>query len=419
LKRQRPRKLNGLLKQIRNSKNIEVKMRKKLNYIIITAILTISLLIVVGCSSAEDAKAYIGSTADTVKIGVYQPLSGKDMDNAKPEIIGIELAHKLYPRVLGKKVELVYANNKSNILHGRLAAQKLVNSEVEIILGSYGNIMSMTGGQYFQEAGIPAISITCTNPLVTKGNPCYFRIGTIDSFQAIMAAKYVYNELKPEKVAILRETGDDYGTALAQQFSDKLISLAETEEAEPIKIFPEEYKKNETDYERHLRQIKNSGAQVIYLPCSWEEAVEIIKQAKEISMDFLFIGTDIWHEKGFIEEGGEDVEGVIFTDYFDGETSIGQKTQEFLSAYKREYGDDIPSNGTALGFDAYLLALHAIEKRTESESLCDVLAGVRDFVGATGSISFDEDGDPIKPVVLTTIEKGEFKHKYTAEPEWN
>lgn len=394
-------------------------MRINPNKKIIVATVAIFLLIASGCSKDGGSKAYINPAADTVRIGVYQPLSGKDKDAAEPEIKGIELAHKLYSRVAGKNVELIYADNKSDVLHGRLAAQRLVNSEVDIILGSYGNIMSMTGGEYFREAGIPAISITCTNPLVTKGNSCYFRIGTIDSFQAIMAAKYVYNELKPKKVAILRETGDDYGTALAQQFSDKLVSLAETEESEPIKIFPEEYKKDETDYERHLKQIKNDGAQVIYLPCSWKEAVEIIRQAREKDMDFLFIGTDIWHEMDFIEKGGEDVEGVIFTDYFDGEISIGQKTQEFLSAYKKEYGDGIPSNGTALGFDAYLLALYAIEKQTGSESLCDVLIGVRDFVGATGSISFDEDGDPIKPVVLTTIEKGEFKHKFTAEPEWN
>ena len=398
-----------------------MKIRRKFRTIIVW-VLMVGLCIITACTRDSNVgadRSLASSADDIVRIGIYQPLSGKDQDHADKEIMGIELAHRLYPRVQGKKVELIYADNKSDFFHGKLAAQKLINKGVDIVLGSYGNVMSMVGGEYFLEAGIPAISITCTNPLVIKGNPCYFRIETTDSFQAIMAAKYVFNELKPQNVAILKEEEDDYGTALAQQFSDKLASLSEVEGEDPINIAVEEYRQDETSYEKQLSKFKEIDTQVIYLPCSWIKAAEIIKQAKKRGIDALFIGTDIWHDEGFIEEGGQDVEGVVFTDYFDGEVTIGQRTLEFLSAYEKEYGQGTPPNGTALGFDAYLLALYAIEKQEGFESLCDTLAGIKDFVGATGSITFDGDGDPYKPVVLTTIDKGEFKHKYTAEPQWN
>ena len=388
---------------------------------ILSLLLLLNMLLIPGCSGDESVASSDDSTVDTIRIGVYQPLSGDDKDAARPEIMGIELAHKLNPRVLGKKVELIYGDNKSNIIDGTIAAQKMVNKKVAIVLGSYGNTMSMTGGDYFREAGIPAIAITCTNPLVTKGNPYYFRVCTIDSFQAVMAAKYVYNELGTENVVIMKLGEDDYGSALAQQFSDKLTSLTKSEDAESTKVTTVEYDKTTTDYSKQFEQIKASRAEVIYLPCPAKEAVEIIIQARKYGVKALFVGTDLWHEADFIERGGAAVEGVLFTDYFDAESAATEKAEEFLSAYHKEYGEDPPESATALGYDAYMLALHAIEKQAEQKTvtLRDLLAGTREYAGITGNITFDNEGDPIKSVVLTTVEGGEFKHKYTAEPEWN
>lgn len=411
----------------RGSLNVRKRTNTKIyKSVILAAVFLLIFSVAAGCSNGKDASIDSGALDDTVKIGIYEPLSGADKDAARAETIGIELAHKLHPSIAGKKIELIYADNKSDLLHGKLAAQKLVNEDVDIVLGSYGNIMSMTGGEYFQKAGIPVIAITCTNPLVTKGNTCYFRIGTIDSFQAVMAAKYVYNELPADVIAILKQEDDDYGTALAQQFSDKLVSLAELGNEDPVNIQTEEYDADSEDFKRQLTRIKQSGAKAIYLPCPPEKAAQIARQARKLGVDALFIGTDLWHDESFIDEGGEAVEGAVFTDYFDSSAEIGQKSDEFLSAYRAEYGDESPDSAVALGFDAYLVALHAMQIQNNLQSvdnkrvsLCDALASVKEYMGVTGSITFDENGDPIKPVVLTTVVEGEFKHCYTAEPEWN
>ncbi len=408
------------------------RKQNKHKSIVLLAVLGLNIMMLAGCASYDNfSETFLvkDNPADVVRIGVFEPLSGKDEDAGRLEIAGIELAHKLYPTVLGKNVELVYADNKSEIAFAEAAARKLADKKVDIIIGSYGNVLSMTGGEIFHKARIPAIAVTCTNPLVTKGNPYYFRISIIDSFQAIMAAKYVFNELELPKTVILKKEEDDYGTALSQQFSDKLVSLAGTENAAPVVI---EYKKGKDDYEKQFARIKDSGAEVVYLPCGADEGAKIIKQARQYELDVLFIGTDLWRGKGFIDAGGEAVEGVVFTDYFDAEYSVTQRTEEFLAAYREDYGENIPDSATALGFDAYLLALHAVEKQAEalneakrdpegakSITLRDVLAGIREFPGATGNITFDENGDPIKSVMLTTVENGVFKHKYTAEPEWN
>jgi branched-chain amino acid transport system substrate-binding protein len=152
------------------------------------------------------------------------------------------------------------------------------------------------------------------------------------------------------------------------------------------------------------------------LPSSAAEGADIIRVAREFGLNVLFIGTDLWHDEKFIKEGEDAVEGSIFTTYFDTEQKVTEESNEFLRAYKEEYGEGTPDPAVAMGFDAYLLAIHAIEHKGDN-SIRDSLANVKGFLGATGSIIFDADGDPIKPVMLITVENGEYKHKYTVEPQ--
>jgi branched-chain amino acid transport system substrate-binding protein len=363
---------------------------------------------------------------NTIQIGIYEPMSGINEEAGKLEISGIELAHELYPTVLGKEVQLIYSDNKSKIDYAKDAAQKLADEKVAIALGSYGNALSIAGGETFRKAGIPAIGITCTNPLVTKGNPFYFRVCIVDSFQGVMAAKYVYNDLGQKKAVIMKALDDDYGAALSQRFSDKLASLTGKEGAIACTV---EYPRGTVDFQKQLETIKNSGTNVVYLLSTAKEAALVVKQARDKGMDTIFLGTDLWDDDILIKEGKQAAEGLVFTTYSDMESTLTEKTNEFLSAYHKKFGKEKkPESAVALGFDAYLLAIDTISKQAEAEkgnqnkdkpTLRDVLQKTKDFQGATGSITFDDNGDPIKPVVFITVKNGEFIYKYTAKPEWD
>jgi branched-chain amino acid transport system substrate-binding protein len=367
---------------------------------------------------------------DVVKIGIFEPLSGAYEEAGKQELMGIELAHELYSTVLGKTVLLVKGDNKSEISLAGAAAQHLVDQGVAIVLGSYGNTLSLAGGDYFQEAGIPAIAITNTNPLVTKGNPFYFRVSIVDSFQGIMAAKYIFNDMGLSHAVVMKAAEDDYGSAMSQAFSDKLIALTGDPNAITSTL---EYHQGTEDYGALIESLKATGVGVVFLTGTAEEAAAIVMAARSQGLTTRFVGTDLWHQESLIEDAGAAAEGMVFTTYFDVESQLTEKTDELLAAYRAKYGEDQePASAVALGFDAYLVALDAIRRQEEqkvvlSESLGaikntqlrDVLQETKDFVGATGGITFDENGDPIKPVVFITVENGEFIHKYTAEPEWN
>ena len=95
---------------------------------------------------------------------MFEPLSGKEKAHGELELEGIELAYELFPEVLGKKVELVYADNKSDMDVAATAAQDLVEKKVSFVLGSHGSTLSLAGGEYFKKAKIPAITITSANP---------------------------------------------------------------------------------------------------------------------------------------------------------------------------------------------------------------------------------------------------------------
>ena len=137
--------------------------------------------------------------AETVKIGVFEPLSGDSGAGGKQEMLGMQYANYLQPTVeiggVEYQVELVAADNGSSADKAPSAAQQLVSEGVSVVLGTYGSACAIAGSPYFAEAGIPAIGVTCTNPQVTAGNSHYFRICFLDPFQGTVLANYAFKEL--------------------------------------------------------------------------------------------------------------------------------------------------------------------------------------------------------------------------------
>ncbi|MEG1585002.1 MAG: ABC transporter substrate-binding protein, partial [Anaerovorax sp.] len=359
-----------------------------------------------------------GETQETVRIGVFEPLSGSDKEGGELEKMGIELAHDLYPEVLGKKVELIYADNKSDSLAAEDVAKDLAKRKPAVVLGSYGNALTLMGSDVFKAATIPAIAITCSNPLVTSSSEYYFRACYVESFQATATAKYAVDVLKAQKAAILKETENDYATEVAKVFASKFQSLTNQWSI----VNETEYTTGSKDFKSQLQAIKNSKAQVLFLPGSVEDTAKIMKQAKEINLDIVFLGIDEWEDKKLVELGGKAVEGACFSTYFDSNGDTNKTTDLFLKAFHEKYGGKkVPEAATVLAFDAYLMAIDAINQAgtaIDGEAVKDKLKKTKQFEGASGNITFDPTGDPVKSVFIKEIKDGKFIHAYTSEPVW-
>lgn len=377
-----------------------------------------------GCESYENFKSVFidkeKPSEETVRIAVYEPLSGPDKEYGELEKAGIEIANKLFPTALGKEVELLYFDNKSDIYIAETVVQEMVDKRVAIVLGSYGSVNSLMAVSKLEQASIPAITITNTNPLVTSFNPFYFRVSYTDAFQGVGLAKYAVEGMEQQTAAILKPLNDDFAAAVSKSFTEKVVQLTASEGAI---VASEDYISGKNDYEKQLRTISESGAKVVFLPSNVKDAITIIRQADELNLELTFLGTDLWDsEKLFALELKNKGIHIAYSTLFDSNSASNPLSEAFLRAYKGEYGADAePESATALAFDAYVIAIDAINRAgtaLNGDAIREALIQTMQFKGASGTISFNEQGDPIKSVAIKGIENGKSESIFTVEPTW-
>lgn len=394
---------------------------RKIAAVAVTAVLTVTML--TGCTTFNNFKeAFLQqkkSSDVNIQIGIYEPMSGADSDAAKAEIKGIELAHEVYPNIGGKIVELVYSDNSSDIDAAETAINNLISKKPDIILGSYGSVYSMIAGKPVNDAKIPAIAITNDNPLVTKNYPYYFRVCYVDSNQGDLLAKYVLEQKQETTAGVLIPNNDDVAMAMATTFVDRIE--AETENEDAITAY-ETYKPGQKDFTKPLKAIQESGVKSVLLPGDSADSANIINQAADLGMDVMFLGPTDWSSKEFRSELSSSVskEHLAFVNFFTADDTINQESEKFLEAYHEKYGKDKePEDSVALGYDAYLIAINAVNDAGNDPSGNDirkVLASAKEFQGASGNITFNTEGDPLRSAQISTWEGKKIVSTYTVEP---
>ncbi len=383
-------------------------MKKKVA-LLLTLVMIFSLF-AVGCGSNDDAE-YAG----TVKIGVFEPASGDNGAGGKQETLGIQYANKVQPTVdiNGEtyKVELVTADNESDTNKGISAAQTLVSSGVSMVLGTYGSAVAIAAGKVFKEAGMPALGITCTNPQVTEGNPVYFRICFLDPFQGTVLANFAY-ENGARKAYCLSKLGDDYSVGLVNYFVKAFEKLGG-------KVVEEQFPQGNSDFTAYVANAKAKGCDVFYSPVSIEAAALIIDQAEAQKLGMPILAGDTWDSNVVLEAAkGKDIELNVTTFYQEGgnpdfDNGIKEWINSDSTAKANNNGNDQIAAVSAMGYDAYFVALEAIKKANSAEP-ADILAVLPDLVyegGVCGTVKFNETGDAEKTEAVV-------KHCNTETGEW-
>ena len=346
----------------------------------------------------ESATEEAASSGDkVVKIGVFEPQTGDNGAGGKQEVLGMQYANYVQPTVeIGGEtydVKLEIVDNRTTAENGPSAASELMNRGVSIVLGSYGSGVSMAGGTVFQEAGVPAIGVTCTNPQVTSDCSVYYRICFLDPFQGTVLANYAYKELGVTTAYTLAMLGSDYDQGLVYYFSEAFKALGGT-------VTSEDFPEGNANFVSYNNNAKSAGAGVIFAPVSTNYAQLIIEAAGAQGFEGHLLGSDTWDNNMVIESAkGKSVNVEITTFYQEGgapefDAGIKEWMNSNADALTNNGGNDMVSAVTAMGYDAYFVALEAIKAAgsTDPAAVLAALPGVS-YTGVSGLIEFDEIGD--------------------------
>jgi len=346
---------------------------------------------------AQQAGDSGSSGGKVVRIGVFEPATGDSGAGGKQEMLGMQYGNKECPTVeIGGEtynVELVYADNASDSAKAPTAAAELVGKDVSLVLGTYGSSCAIAGGPIFGEAGLAAIGVTCTNPNVTAGNDYYFRICFLDPFQGTVLANFAQEKFSAKKAYLLGELGNDYDQGLLNYFEQSF-------DGEVVK---DSFPTNTSDFSTYLNKAVSENADVIFCPVSIAYSTQIVKLAASMGLEIPILGSDTLDSNKVLEAAaGSNVKLYVSTFYQEGgspefDEGIKAWLNEDSTAMTNNGGNDTIAAVTAMGYDAYYVALEAL-KAAGSPDKAAVKAALPSltFTGVSGAIAFDEVGDAVR-----------------------
>lgn len=313
--------------------------------------------------------------------------------------------------VKGKKLAVRVYDDQSKPEEAASAVTRLITQDkVLVILGEVASSNSLAMAPKAQEAKIPMISPSSTNPKVTEVGDYIFRVCFIDPFQGYVMARYAHDELKFKDVAILTDKKSAYSEGLTDVFKRKFAEMGGK-----IAVV-ESYAKGDTDFRAQLTNIKKLKPQGLYIPGYYQDVANIAEQAKELGLKVTMMGGDGWDSAKLFELGGSAVDGSYVSNHYSADDP-SPRVQEFIKKFQARY-KTTPDSLAALGYDAARVAIDAMKRATEltGPSIREQVAITKDFPGVAGTITLDEHRNPVKPAVVLKVEAGKFKFVSTVAP---
>lgn len=365
--------------------------------------LAMSAVLLAGCGGQQ--------SADVIKLGANLEMTGGNATFGGSASNGAKLAIKQVNEkggVLGKKLDLVVADNKSEAAEAANAMQKLITQDkVVAVIAPIASSSVIAGAQVNTDNQVLAISPTASNPKVTvdpatgKVRDFLFRAAFIDPFQGSVMANFATKSLKGKTAALYIDNSSDYAKGLGQFFK-------ETFEKNGGKIVSEEaYLAKDTDFKATLTKIKAANPDVLFVPGYYQEVGMIIKQARELGLMMPVLGGDGWDSAKLPEIAGADaLNNTFFANHYSPDDN-SPAIKDFVEAYKKEYGQ-VPDAFAALSYDATMMVIEAIKQAnsTDPVAIKDALAKTKDYQAVSGLITLNETHDAVKSAVIIEMKDG-------------
>ena len=361
----------------------------------------IASLVIAGLLSACQTQS---SGGDKVRIGVFMSTTGTTANFGISSVNGIKMAAdeiNAAGGINGKQVELLVQDDRSDASEAATIVTKFVTQDqVHAVIGEVASSRSIAAAPIAQNAKIPMLTPSSTNPEVTKKGDFIFRSCFIDPYQGAAIAQFAAKTLGAKSAAIMVDRKNDYSTGLEKVITETFAKLGGKI------VATQSYQEGDQDFNAQLTSLKGSNPEVIFVPGYYNDVGLIAKQARDKGITVPLIGGDGWDSEQLYKIGGTALNGSYFTNHyspFDTEPRV----VKFVNDYKSRYGST-PDALAATAYDAANIMFDAI-KRSKSLSgpdIRDALAATNAFPGVTGTVTFNQQRDAVKPIVMIEIKDG-------------
>lgn len=405
---------------------------RKLRNTILLAVLTVTMFSLCSCSTYDNFVHQFfhkaGATDETIKIGIIEPQTGRDSSYGTEELRGFKIANELVPEVLGKKIELLYADTQSDMDVAETTVAGVIDKKPAVVLGGYGNVVSLVASSLLGQARIPAIGTTATNPLIADNNSYYYRVAFTDSVQGKLVADYIVDSMKEEKAILIKIKGDETTTPMNGKFLNRMESRTGNSDSVKDIIYVDQAS---ADYRLYVDTIAKDNVHAVFMATGLNVAEEVFKEADKKLTGVTFIGPNSWHNDDLLNIALKypNIRIAVVSDVVNTAVNSEQMHElqdvettsmydQLAAKYAEQYGPDaqIPT-GTALAFDAYMIAVKAIRDAgsVEAADIKAQLDSITDFPGASGQITFNENGEASKPINIDIVDRNKFVTVYTSK----
>jgi branched-chain amino acid transport system substrate-binding protein len=358
-------------------------------------VVALGLALIVGAGPA--------AAQQVVKIAAGVPLTGPLAKQGQEVANAVKLAADEWNRkggVLGKKIEVLEADDQGNPQVGVAAAEKVAADSA--VLGAVWGITSVTCipvSEVLERVNVVLISPGCTNPKVTdRGLKNTNRVCARDDAQGPAGAMFAVQDLKAKKIAIF-----DDGTTGPKGAADEVEKTAKKLGATPLRYV---IRSGDKDFRAILATIPKD-VNVIYASLWAPDAALIAKQLPDVGLNVRMIGPDGQYEPvDYIQAAGGAAEGNYVT-FLAPDLKKIPSAAAFVKAFEAKYGP--ASSYGPLAYEAANIILEAIKKvgKADRAAVRDAVRATKNYKGILGvPITFDDKGDVAGGVIFVYQVKG-------------
>ncbi|HBV97682.1 MAG TPA: branched-chain amino acid ABC transporter substrate-binding protein [Desulfotomaculum sp.] len=386
-----------------------MKLRKTLPVLILTVLMAVALL-AAGCGggSTQGDKA----AAETIKIGFLGGKTGGHAHYGIETLKGMQMAvDKINESggLIGKKLEIIEGDHGSNSSEAAAVTQKLTTQKVAAIIGDPTTGITKIAAEICQGNKVVLMSAGAVGTGVVEIGDYIYRDTLLDAVAAPAVTRYLSEDLKWKKVALVTTTGLAYSESLTSLFKDALAK-------NNIEIVIESsIMEKDTNFSAQVTSLKKKQFDGVVFTGYYTEGALFMKEMRKQGLQQVLVGGDGLLGKELYELGEAAVEGsMVYTGFAVDQANATGITKDFIDAYKGKNNGALPDMFSAQGYDAVMMVADAIKAANSADPTVyrEKLSQTKDWKGVTGTITLDANREPIKsPVYLLEVKEKQFAVK--------